>query len=89
MWQVFLMWSVLKESIESLQKPVPGARFHSKTAALAGLAMALEMHAYHTFLQLKTDEGCHIVTEEAVRGPARSNSARNSRGLCRMDTISG
>jgi hypothetical protein len=42
MWQVFLMWSVLKESIESLQKPVPGARVHSKTAALAGLAMALE-----------------------------------------------
>jgi Polyketide cyclase / dehydrase and lipid transport len=27
------------------------------------------MHAYHTFLLLKTDEGCHIVTEEVVKGP--------------------
>ena len=26
------------------------------------------MHAYHTFLLLKTDEGCHIVTEEVVKG---------------------
>ena len=27
------------------------------------------MHAYHTFLLLKTVEGCHIVTEEVVKGP--------------------
>jgi hypothetical protein len=27
------------------------------------------MHAYHTFLLLKTDKGCHIVTEEVVKGP--------------------
>jgi uncharacterized protein YndB with AHSA1/START domain len=27
------------------------------------------MHAYHTFLLLKTGEGCHIVTEEVVKGP--------------------
>jgi len=27
------------------------------------------MNAYHTFLLLKTDEGCHIVTEEVVKGP--------------------
>jgi hypothetical protein len=27
------------------------------------------MHAYHTFLLLKTDEGCHVVTEEVVKGP--------------------
>jgi hypothetical protein len=27
------------------------------------------MHAYHTFLLLKTNEGCHIVTEEVVKGP--------------------
>jgi hypothetical protein len=27
------------------------------------------MNAYHTFLLLKTEEGCHIVTEEVVKGP--------------------
>jgi uncharacterized protein YndB with AHSA1/START domain len=27
------------------------------------------MNAYHTFLLLKTDEGCHLVTEEVVKGP--------------------
>jgi uncharacterized protein YndB with AHSA1/START domain len=27
------------------------------------------MNAYHTFLLLKTDEGCQIVTEEVVKGP--------------------
>jgi hypothetical protein len=27
------------------------------------------MHAYHTFLLLKTDNGCRIVTEEVVKGP--------------------
>jgi Polyketide cyclase / dehydrase and lipid transport len=27
------------------------------------------MHAYHTFLLLGTNEGCHIVTEEVVKGP--------------------
>jgi uncharacterized protein YndB with AHSA1/START domain len=27
------------------------------------------MHAYHTFLLLKEDAGCYIVTEEVVKGP--------------------
>jgi uncharacterized protein YndB with AHSA1/START domain len=27
------------------------------------------MNAYHTFILLKTDGGCHIVTEEVVKGP--------------------
>ena len=27
------------------------------------------MHAYHTFLLLGTNERCHIVTEEVVKGP--------------------
>jgi uncharacterized protein YndB with AHSA1/START domain len=27
------------------------------------------MNAYYTFLLLKKDEGCHIVTEEVVKGP--------------------
>src|SRR5580692_454040 len=26
------------------------------------------MKAYHTFLLVKTDQGCHIITEEVVRG---------------------
>jgi hypothetical protein len=28
-----------------------------------------DVHAYHTFLLTKTAEGCHIVTEEVVKGP--------------------
>jgi hypothetical protein len=28
-----------------------------------------DVHAYHTFLLTKTPEGCHIVTEEVVKGP--------------------
>ena len=47
------------------------------------------MHADHTFLLLKKDEGCHIVTEEVVKGPARSNSARSGRTPRMRDTISG
>jgi hypothetical protein len=27
------------------------------------------MRAYHTFLLIRTGEGCHIVTEEVVKGP--------------------
>jgi hypothetical protein len=29
-------------------------------------------NADHTFLLLKVDEGCHIITEEVVKGPRRS-----------------
>src|ERR1700684_3798429 len=28
-----------------------------------------DVHAYHTFLLTKTPDGCHIVTEEVVKGP--------------------
>jgi len=28
-----------------------------------------DVHAYHTFLLIKAPEGCHIVTEEVVKGP--------------------
>ena len=28
-----------------------------------------DVHAYHTFLLTKAPEGCHIVTEEVVKGP--------------------
>jgi uncharacterized protein YndB with AHSA1/START domain len=27
------------------------------------------MNAYHTFLLIRTGEGCHVVTEEVVKGP--------------------
>ena len=27
-----------------------------------------DVHAYHTFLLTKTPEGCHVVTEEVVKG---------------------
>ena len=30
------------------------------------------MKAYHTFLLVKTDQGCHIITEEVVRGEPES-----------------
>jgi hypothetical protein len=40
-----------------------------QTAASARVAMITGMQAYHTFLLLGTNEGCHIVTEEVVKGP--------------------
>jgi Transposase/Alcohol dehydrogenase GroES-like domain len=33
----------------------------------------------HTFLMVKTDQGCHIITEEVERVKGLSNSARSSR----------
>jgi hypothetical protein len=36
------------------------------------------MHAYHTFLLLKTNEGCHIVTEEVVKGARRGRIPRET-----------
>jgi uncharacterized protein YndB with AHSA1/START domain len=35
------------------------------------------MNAYHTFLLLRTDEGCHIVTEEVVKGPGAIEFRKN------------
>ena len=35
------------------------------------------MNAYHTFLLLKTDEGCYIVTEEVVKGPGAVEFRKN------------
>jgi Polyketide cyclase / dehydrase and lipid transport len=35
------------------------------------------MNAYHTFLLLKTAEGCHIVTEEVVKGPGAVEFRKN------------
>ena len=77
------LWDTFGVHIErSVREFVPNSRIGS-------FGDGTGMHAYHTFLLLKTDEGCHIVTEEVVKGPARLNSARSSRELCTMDTISG
>jgi hypothetical protein len=42
------------------------------------------MKAYHTFLLVKTDQGCHIITEEVVRGEgAAERNARRPRSLAK------
>jgi uncharacterized protein YndB with AHSA1/START domain len=56
-------WDTFGVHIESrVQEFVPGSR-------IGWFGDGTEMHAYHTFLLLKKDEGCHIVTEEVVKGP--------------------
>jgi len=35
------------------------------------------MNAYHTFLLLKTVEGCHVITEEVVKGPGAIEFRKN------------
>jgi uncharacterized protein YndB with AHSA1/START domain len=35
------------------------------------------MSAYHTFLLLKTEHGCHVVTEEVVKGPGTIDFRKN------------
>ena len=55
-------WDTFGVHIESrVHEFVPGSR-------LGWFGNGTGMHAYHTFLLLKTDEGCHIVTEEVVKG---------------------
>ena len=56
-------WDTFGEHIESrVHEFVPNSR-------LGWFGDGTGMNAYHTFLLLKTDEGCHIVTEEVVKGP--------------------
>src|ERR1700720_2305345 len=38
------------------------------TAEIGWWGLGTGMKAYHTFLLVKTDQGCHIITEEVVRG---------------------
>jgi len=38
-------------------------------AAIYGMNGHAQVPAHHTFLLTKTPEGCHIVTEEVVKGP--------------------
>jgi hypothetical protein len=39
------------------------------TSRIGWFGQGTGMDAYHTFLLLKAPEGCHVVTEEVVRGP--------------------
>jgi hypothetical protein len=56
-------WDTFGIHIESrVHEFVPGSR-------IGWFGDGAGMNAYHTFLLLKTDEGCHIVTEEVVKGP--------------------
>ena len=56
-------WDTFGVSIESrVHEFVPNSR-------LGWFGDGTGMNAYHTFLLLKTNEGCHIVTEEVVMGP--------------------
>jgi uncharacterized protein YndB with AHSA1/START domain len=56
-------WDTFGIHIESrVHEFVPGSR-------IGWFGDGTGMNAYHTFLLLKTDEGCHIVTEEVVKGP--------------------
>src|SRR5271168_4290118 len=56
-------WNTFGVHIESrVHEFVPGSR-------IGWFGDGTGMNAYHTFLLLKTDEGCHIVTEEVVKGP--------------------
>jgi uncharacterized protein YndB with AHSA1/START domain len=56
-------WDTFGVHIESrVHEFVPGSR-------IGWFGDGTGMNAYHTFLLLKRDEGCHIVTEEVVKGP--------------------
>jgi hypothetical protein len=56
-------WDTFSVHIESrVHELVPGSR-------IGWFGDGTGMNAYHTFLLLKTDKGCHIVTEEVVKGP--------------------
>ena len=55
-------WDTFGVHIESrVHEFIPGSR-------IGWFGDGAGMNAYHTFLLLKTDEGCHIVTEEVVKG---------------------
>jgi uncharacterized protein YndB with AHSA1/START domain len=56
-------WDTFGVHIESrVHEFVPGSR-------IGWFGDGTGLNAYHTFLLLKTDEGCHIVTEEVAKGP--------------------
>ena len=56
-------WDTFGVHIESrVHEFVPGSR-------IGWFGDGTGLNAYHTFLLLKADEGCHIVTEEVTKGP--------------------
>jgi hypothetical protein len=56
-------WDTFGLHIESrVHEFVPGSR-------IGWFGDGTGLNAYHTFLLLKTDDGCHIVTEEVAKGP--------------------
>ena len=56
-------WDTFGVHIESrVHEFVPNSR-------LGWFGNGTGMRAYHTFLLIRTGEGCHIVTEEVVKGP--------------------
>jgi hypothetical protein len=56
-------WDTFGLHIESrVHEFVPGSR-------IGWFGDGTGLNAYHTFLLLKTDEGCHIVTEQVAKGP--------------------
>jgi len=56
-------WDTFGLHIQSrVHEFVPGSR-------LGWFGDGTGLRAYHTFLFVKTDEGCHIVTEETDKGP--------------------
>jgi hypothetical protein len=56
-------WDTFGVHIESqVHEFVPNSR-------LGWFGNGTGMNAYHTFLLIRTNEGCHIVTEEVVKGP--------------------
>jgi len=58
-----LSWDTFGVHIESrVHEFVPNSR-------IGWFGNGTGINAYHTFLLLKTHEGCHIVTEEVVKGP--------------------
>ena len=55
-------WDTFGVHIEStVHELVPNSR-------IGWWGLGTGMKAYHTFLLVKTDQGCHIITEEVVRG---------------------
>jgi hypothetical protein len=55
-------WDTFGVHIEStVHEFVPNSR-------IGWWGLGTGMKAYHTFLLVKNDQGCHIVTEEVVRG---------------------
>ena len=55
-------WDTFGHHIESrVHEFVPGSR-------IGWFGDGTGLNAYHTFLLSKTDDGCHIVTEEVVKG---------------------